>query len=59
MTRTTLGAACAVLALAACGDGQTESDYRGEPLMSLRGVVTSSESALSASLVPALNSFDG
>ena len=39
---------------AACGDGQAPSAYRGEPLMSLNGTVTASESALTRELVPAL-----
>ena len=39
--------------LAACGDGQAPSSYRGEPLMSLNGIMTSSESALGQDLVPA------
>jgi hypothetical protein len=61
MRKSILAAAGSVLALVACGDGQTGSDYKGEPLMSLRGVVTSSTAALAEDLVPALVfiPFDG
>jgi len=44
----------AVLGLLGCGDGQAGPDYQGDPLMSLKGVVTSSDAALSAEQVPAL-----
>jgi len=45
--------------IAACGDGQAPSNYRGEPLTSLNGVVTSSQSTLSQDLVPAFVFVDG
>lgn len=57
MTRTTSWIFAVTLgcaALSGCGAGQAPSDYRGEPLMSLKGSVTSSESVLGEDLVPAL-----
>jgi hypothetical protein len=43
-----------LLTLASCGDGQAGADYRGEPLMTMSGVVTSSDMPLHEGLVPAL-----
>jgi hypothetical protein len=54
MKRMMVASAGAVLGLLGCGDGQAGPDYQGDPLMSLKGVVTSSEAALSADQVPAL-----
>ena len=54
MKRLIVAGAGAALGLLGCGDGQAEPDYQGDPLMSLKGVVTSSEAALSAEQVPAL-----
>ena len=45
--------------LAACGDGQAPPNYRGEPLLSLNGTVTASESVLTQNLVPALVVSEG
>jgi hypothetical protein len=54
MKRMMVASAGAVLGLLGCGDGQAGPDYQGDPLMSLKGVVTSSDAALSAEHVPAL-----
>ncbi len=54
MKRTIVASAGAVLGLLGCGAGQAAPDYHGEPLMSLNGVVTSSDAALSVEQVPAL-----
>ncbi|HMJ14075.1 MAG TPA: hypothetical protein VK524_21810, partial [Polyangiaceae bacterium] len=54
MKRMIVASAGAVLGLLGCGDGQAGPDYQGDPLMSLKGVVTSSGAALSADQVPAL-----
>jgi hypothetical protein len=54
MKRMIVASAGAVLGLLGCGDGQAGPDYQGDPLMSLKGVVTSSEAALTAEQVPAL-----
>lgn len=54
-------ACCFCLTLTSCGDGQAGANYRGEPLLSMEGVVASSSAALIENLVPALaimkNSF--
>ena len=54
MQRTMLIAGGMAATLWACGDAQTGADYPGEPLMSLRGVVVSSEQTLASDVVPAV-----
>jgi hypothetical protein len=54
VNRASLLATCAALTVSACGDGQAGADYRGEPLMTLNGVVTSSSVALTGAIVPGL-----
>lgn len=45
---------CAASAMWACGDGQAEDDYRGEPLFTAHGSVVSSEAAVNRELVLSL-----
>lgn len=49
-----MGAVLVGAALCACGDGQTDGAYRGEPLMALRGVITTSQALVGEGQVPAL-----
>lgn len=48
---------CAASAVWACGDGQAEDDYRGEPLFTAHGSVVSSDVAVNRDLVLSLQ-FD-